>query len=371
MYTSFKFRIYPTSEQEAIMMKTFVCVRYLYNRILADKEAHYALTGNHLTIRPAHYKKECAFLKEADSLALNYAERAIANAYQKFHKSETAFPQKKNVRSHSRLSYTTCDVNGNFLKIKGYIRLPKVGLVKTVFHRDIPDDYLLQSVTVSKTPSGKYFASINFLYETKTLAPELKRSVGLDFSLNGFYVSSDGTRANLVAEIKSMEDKLHKEYVKLKRCRRGSNNHAKQREEISKMHEHITNYRNDVLRKHARRLSLEYDCIYVETLDLQKMKNETVSKTKILRNAYGTFLRYLEQKMNQEGKIFFKVPQYYPSTKTCSHCGNIQDMRLCDRVYNCNGCGMSIDRDINAAHNIKREGERLLMKESHRMLGHS
>ena len=364
MYKSFKFRIYPTIEQEAMLMKTFGCVRYLYNRMIADKEAYYAETGKHITLRPAQYKKENPFLNEVDSTVLNYAERAVTDAYMRFHKSKTAFPKKKNMRDKSRLSYTTGPVENNVRLVGSQLRLPKIGMVKIECHREIPEDYSLKSVTVSKTPTGKYFASLRYSYEEVLKTPQLSRSVGLDFSPNCLYVSSDGKKANLQIELKPLEEKLNRKYQKLKRCVRGSKNHDKQRKELSKMYEYITNYRNDALRKHALQLAQEYDCIFVESLDLVDIANKSKSKTSIYRNTYGTFLRFLEHKLVQEGKVFCKVSQFYPSSKTCSCCGHIQDMPVEIRVYKCPDCGAQIDRDVNAAINIKREGERLIAKQT-------
>jgi len=147
--------------------KTFGCVRFVYNRMLADKIKYYEETKQKLNNTPAQYKKEFEWLKEVDSLALSNAQMNLQSAYNNFFKNpKTGFPKFKSKKSNHR-SYTTNCVNGNIKLVDGYLTLPKVGKVKVKQHRNVPDDYKLKSVTVSQTPSGKYYASILFEYENQ------------------------------------------------------------------------------------------------------------------------------------------------------------------------------------------------------------
>ena len=189
---AYKFRIYPNQEQQILFAKTFGCVRFIYNRMLSDKIKYYEETKQKLNNTPAQYKKEFEWLKEVDSLALANAQMNLQTAYNNFFRSpKVGFPKFKSKKSN-RKSYTTNCVNGNISIENGHIKLPKIGLVKLKQHRMIPSSYRLKSVTVSQTPSGKYYASILFEYENQVQDKELYHFLGLDFSMHELYKDSDG-----------------------------------------------------------------------------------------------------------------------------------------------------------------------------------
>ena len=201
MNKAYKFRIYPNSEQRTMLSKTFGCSRliynhYLYKRIkLYEQEKitfGYTKCANDLTV----LKKEKEFLKEVDSISLQQALRHLDTAFQNFFKNkQTGFPKFKSKRNNNN-SYTTVCVNNNIKLENGTISLPKIGKVKVRQHRSIPENYILKSVTVSQTPSGKYYASILFEYENQVQKTEPQKFLGLDFSMHELYVASDGTSAN-------------------------------------------------------------------------------------------------------------------------------------------------------------------------------
>lgn len=189
---AFKFRIYPTSDQKVLLAKTFGCVRFIYNQMLSDKIKHYEETKQKLNNTPAQYKSEFEWLKEVDSLALANAQMNLQKAYNNFFRSpKVGFPKFKSKKS-SRRSYTTNYVNGNIVIENGYIKLPKVGLVRLKQHRLIPSDYKLKSVTVSQTPSGEYYVSVLFEYENQIQPIEPQTFLGLDFSMSELYKDSNG-----------------------------------------------------------------------------------------------------------------------------------------------------------------------------------
>ncbi|MEF9921113.1 MAG: RNA-guided endonuclease TnpB family protein, partial [Erysipelotrichaceae bacterium] len=195
MNKAYKFRIYPNTEQQILFAKTFGCVRFVYNRMLSDKINHYEKTKENLYCYPSQYKSEFEWLKEVDSLALVGAYNNLKSAYNNFFRDKKiGFPKFKAKKNH-HLSYTTNCVNGNIRLQNNYLVLPKVKAIKIKQHREIPQDYLLKSVTVSKTPSGKYFASILFEYEQniKQIVPQ--SYIGLDFSMKELYIASDGSSA--------------------------------------------------------------------------------------------------------------------------------------------------------------------------------
>ena len=174
---AYKFRIYPNEEQKVLFAKTFGCVRFIYNKMLEDKIKHYEETKQMLNTTPAQYKAEFEWLKEVDSLALANAQINLQTAYRNFFKTPSVgFPKFKSKKLH-KFSYTTNRVGNNIVIENGYIRLPKVGLVKMKQHRVVPNHYMPKSVTVSKSASGKYYASVLFEYETQVTTVEPKSFV--------------------------------------------------------------------------------------------------------------------------------------------------------------------------------------------------
>ena len=164
---AYKFRIYPNREQELLFAKTFGCCRFLYNQMLADKIREYQKSGKMIRTMPAAYKKEYPWLKEVDSLALANVQLQLERAYRNFFDcKESGFPRFR-TKHRSRKSYTTNVVNGNIRLEKGRIRLPKAGTVKIRAHREIPERWKLKAVTVSREPTGKYYASLLYKYPDK------------------------------------------------------------------------------------------------------------------------------------------------------------------------------------------------------------
>ena len=172
--------------------KTFGCARFIYNKMLADKIEHYKQTKEMLKNTPAQYKDEFPWLKEVDCMALCNAQLNLEKAYKNFFRDpKIGFPKFKSKKTNS-LSYTINLVTKNIYIKNGTLRLPKCGFVRMKQHRNIPDNYKLKSVTVSQTPSGKYYASILFEYENQVQERELHSFLGLDFSMHELYKDSNG-----------------------------------------------------------------------------------------------------------------------------------------------------------------------------------
>ncbi len=356
---AYKFRLYPTKEQQVMLAKTFGCVRFVYNNMLADRITYYEKTGKSLNNTPATYKENNPFLKEVDSLALANAQMHLNTAYQNFFRDKSVgFPKfKKKTFSQS---YTTNKV-GNNIRFEGNrIRLPKIGLVKIKLHRTIPDTYTLKSITVNRTSSNKFCASILFEYETDIKPVEVKSAIGLDFSMPDLYVTSNGEIANYPKYYKASQKKLAREQRKLSHCVRGSNNYYKQKHRVAVIQEKIANQRKDFLHKASREITNLYDAVCIEDLNMKGMSQALNFGKAVADNGWGMFTNFLSYKLAQEGKYLIKVGKQYPSTQTCSVCGNRQQMTLTEREYVCSSCGAIMDRDTNAAINILTEGLRLL-----------
>ncbi|MDE5758073.1 MAG: transposase, partial [Allobaculum sp.] len=231
---AFKFRIYPTSDQKVLLAKTFGCVRFIYNQMLSDKIKYYEETKQKLNNTPAQYKQKFEWLKEVDSLALANAQMNLQKAYNNFfRRPKVGFPKFKSKKSNCK-SYTTNCVNGNIVIDNGYIRLPKVGLIKLKQHRLIPSDYKLKSVTVSQAPSGEYYASVLFEYENQVQPIEPQTFLGLDFSMSELYKDSNGNKPQYPRYYRQAEKKLKREQRKLSKMQKGSKNRAKQRIKVAK-----------------------------------------------------------------------------------------------------------------------------------------
>lgn len=361
----YKIRIYPNDFQSELFEKTFGCVRLVWNYSLMERKETHTLYKDHPELYTSHkYKTQAEwkiyfpFLKEVDSQALATTQQQLISAYRNYFNTSHNHPTYKSKRK-SKNSYTTHTTNNNIRIEDNRIKLPKVGWVKVrTKRRELPDEAIIKAATISKKPSGKYYVSLRLEFEQEIIEIDstVTKSIGLDFSLNGFYVSSEGKKANYPMYLHQSLEKLAKYQRKLSKKTKGSNGHLTQKLKISKLHEKITNQRNDFLHKQSRYLVNNYDIISAETLDLETMLQNKHFSKKIIDISYHRFLSYLKYKCEDKGKLFHQVGKYYASSKICSNCGTKKKtLPLSQRVYSCE-CGNVIDRDMNAALNICIEG---------------
>ena len=371
MNKAIKYRLYPSAEQSVMFAKTFGCCRKIWNLMLADKIACYEETKSFAKQTSAMYKKEYPYLKEVDSLALANVQlnlqSAIKNRFDKSRKKQNGFPKFKSAK-HSRKSYTTNNQKGTIAIIDNkYIKLPKIGKVKAVIHRQPEADWVIKSATISQDSDGKYYASILFTFDRIINNIAISDNVlGLDYASDGLYTDSNGKKGTSHKYYIESHKKLAKEQRRLsrkvgsKKNQTKSNNYIKQLHKVNKIHRHITNQRIDNLHKLSTEIANQVDAVCVESLDMRAMSNKGFGNGKAtLDNGYGIFLNMLEYKLSDRGKYFIKVDKWYPSSQLCSCCGSQKKITLADRIYKCS-CGLEIDRDYNAAVNIKNEGLRLL-----------
>ena len=369
-----QYRLYPTADQIALFIKTFGCCRKVWNLMLADKIAHYkkAKTFGHQT--PAVYKKQYPYLKAVDSLALAnvqlHLQSAFKSCFDKKRKRRNGFPKFKS-RKRTKCSYTTNNVNGNIVLLKNGIRIPKAGTVRAKIHRLPKEDWKLKSVTISQEKDGKFYASVLFEYERKVcILPknDTLRTIGLDYKSDGLFADSCGHVASSPKYYRRYEKKLAKAQRILSRrigSRKGearSHNYDKQLKAINRIYAKIANCRKDHLHKLSTEITNQYNVVCVESLDMRAMANRGFGNGKAtLDNGYGMFLNMLDYKLADKGGYLIKVDKWYPSSQICSHCGAQKSMPLENRIYKCPECGNTIDRDLNAAINIKNEGLRILL----------
>ena len=373
MNKAIKYRLYPTTEQATLFAKTFGCCRKVYNLMLSDKIESYKSTGKFTSVTPAKYKKDYPYLKEVDSLALANTQlnlqSAFKNHFSKSHKKKTGFPKFKSAK-HSRKSYTTNNQHGTVTITDNSIRLPKIGHVKAVIHRKPDDDWTIKSATVSQESDEKYYISILFEFDNiaSPYVVDKTNAIGLDYASNGLYVDSNGNIGTNHKYYRESHDKLAKAQRKLSRMQGSkkyeikSNNYIKQLHKVNKIHRHIANQRLDNLHQISTKIANSYDVVCVESLNMKSMSNKGFGNGKAtLDNGYGMFLSMLEYKLSDRNKYLIKVDKWFPSSQICHQCGAIYpEMKdLTIRKMVCD-CGLTMNRDQNAAINILREGLRLL-----------
>lgn len=365
-----KYRIYPNKEQQGLILKTFGCSRFVYNYMLEKSIKDYENSKSFCIRNSFNYlltslKKDLIWLKEVDSTALTSANDNLAAAFSSFFKKNANFPKfhKKKLSG----SYTTKCVNGNIGILDKGIKLPKLGKVRASLHRMPKKDWKLKSAIISQSSDGKFYASVLFEYESDiNYQADLNNAIGLDYASNGLFVDSNGKRGTNHKFYRKAQKKLAKEQRKLSRMKGfkknepKSNNYIKQLRKVNKIHRHIANQRNDNLHKLSTEIANLYDVVCVEDLNMTAMGNKGFKNGKATYdNGYGMFLSMLEYKLSDRGKTLVKVDRFYPSSQLCSCCGNRKKLGLSERKYICT-CGLEIDRDLNAAINIKNEGLRLL-----------
>ena len=368
---AYKFRILPNSEQEILIQKTFGCVRFIYNKMLADKIEAYKQDKINLKVTPAQYKDEFEWLKEVDSQALSNEQQHLNAAYANFFQGikkhqNSGFPKFKS-KKHSKKSYTTSLIHSTKDNIRvedNKIKLPKLGWIKFKKSRKILGN--IKSVTVSQNAAGKYFISI--LTEQEIDIPEIKlnkeKSLGLDYSSPDFYIDSNGSKAGYPKYFRRYEEQLAKEQRKLASMKLNSANYLKQRNKVTKVHEKIANSRLDFCHKLSTKLANEYDIICVEDINLRVMSQCLTLGKSTLDNGFGMFRTFLDYKLKWRGKAFVKINKWTPTSIVCSNCGAYHKDIVTDlgvRKWTCPDCGTEHDRDVNAAENIRQQGLNLLM----------
>ena len=290
----------------------------------------------------------------------------MEDAFRKFRNNPKHFGFPKFKSKHrDKFSYTTNNqINGEKETIffeSNKIRLPKIGLVKVRKDREFKKGSIIKSVTVSRTRTNKYFVSVLVEYEKDIEFVKPKTYIGLDFSMKNLYVDSDGNIANNPQFYRKEEIKLAKEQKKLSRMKKGGQNYKKQLLKMAKIHEKIVNKRKDFLHKTSRKIANSYDVVCVEDLNMKAMSQTLKFGKSVNDNGWGMFVNMLEYKLFENGKYLIKADKWFPSTKTCSFCGAVkEEIGLSERTYNCEKCGKEIDRDHNAALNLKQYGIRSL-----------
>jgi putative transposase len=374
---AFRYRIYPNREQQAALANQFGQVRFVYNHFLTQRREHffahgkglnYSDTAEHLTALKK--KPDYIWLKEGNAQAQQQALRNLDRAYQNFfrkHREGTLPPPGRKPRKdgmpkgypsyHSRHDDQSLTIPQNF-KYNGHsFYLPKVGWIRTVFHRPLEGEP--GKFTVSKTKSGNYYVSIQC--EMEVDEPDYSgNEVGIDLGLADFITASDGLTVSPPRHLRQAEKKLKRLQRQLSRKQKGSRGRENVRVKLARQHEKVANRRRDFQHKLSRKLVTPNRLLCFENLNVAGMlKNHHHAKA-IADAAWSEFVRQCTYKGGWYGCYVEKVGRFYPSSKLCSVCGEKHyALKLSERKWLCAGCGTVHHRDENASKNILAEGQRL------------
>ncbi len=363
-YTVIKVRLYPDAAQAALMEKTFGCCRYLWNQMLSDVQEFYAATDIHYIPTPAKYKKSAPFLSEVDSQALCSVHQNLRKAFLDFFRAPKHFgyPQYKSKKARKDTFTVFCRPYRTgpsvFLTGNG-IQMPKLGIIKAKLHRRPNPGQELKYVTIMRTRSGKYFASIGFRYEAELppqVLPTPGTTLGLNHSLVHYYTDSTGHCTDLPPYMARAKEKLARMQQRLSRMQHGSKNYAEQLHKIQLLHEHIANQRKDFAHKESRRTANAWNAVCVKDTDLIRL-SQHIKGRNVMDSGFGMFRECLKYKLAEQGKPFIIIDRYAPTAKTCHVCGHIQDgLRSRTREWVCPHCGSVLAYEENAALNIRNMG---------------
>ncbi len=359
MNKGIKFRAYPNISQQNLIDQTLGCCRLIYNKGLAmrndafdnGQKIGYAQTSAMLT--GLKTQDEFTFLRDVDSIALQQSLRDLDRAFTNFFSKQAKHPQFKSKHNHFQ-SYRTINQGNNIRIVGNRIKLPKLGYVKIRQSMEVGH---INNVTVEKTPAGKYYVVLNVDFEP-AFCPNNGGTIGIDVGIKAFYSDSNGNTVDNPKYLELSARKLVREQRRLSRKQKGSNNRNKQRIQVARIHERITNQRNDFLQKLSTMLVRENQTICIEDLNVKGMvRNHKLAKS-IASASWSKFFEMLEYKASWYGNTILKVPTMYPSSQTCSYCGYknplLKNLRV--RKWECPICHAKHDRDINASLNILSKG---------------
>lgn len=358
---AYKYRFYPTPEQESILRRTMGCVRLVYNKALdartsawydRQERIGYSQTSSLLT----QWKKqeELQFLNEVSCVPLQQGLRHLQKAFTNFFAKRTGYPCFKKKRNGGSAEFTK-----SAFKFKdGQLWLAKCKEPLNLrWSRDLPGSATPSTITVKLDASGRWFVLLLVNDKTVNQLPKTSNSVGIDVGINSLITTSEGEKVSNPRHFKSLYQKLRRAQKSLSRKTKGSNNYKKARLQVAKIHAKIKDARTDFLHQLTTDLVRRYDLIAIEDLAIKNMvKNRKLAQA-ISDVAWGELIRQLDYKCQWYEKQLVKIDRFFPSSKRCGNCGQtVVKLPLSVRQWECPSCGSQHDRDINASKNLEAAG---------------
>lgn len=361
IHKSFKFRLYPTKDQEILLSKHFGHCRYVFNRFLNERKEKYLNDKTSLnyydharTLTELKKEEEFVWLKEVNSQSLQAAIKNLDTAYKNFFNKQNRFPRFKS--KYDRQSFK---IPQNVKVAQDKLVIPKFREgIKVNLHREMEGETLF--ATISKLATGKYYVSITCEVEHQPYE-KTGKLVGVDTGIKELAILSDGSSYGNIKSLKTKLKKLKYEQRQLSKKQKGSHRSNKQKRKLALVHESITNIRKDYLHKVSTEIVKNHDMISVEDLAVKNMMKNHCLAQAMSDVSLGAFYIMLEYKANWNDRSLVKINRFFPSSKKCSSCGWIkQDLTLSIRDWTCDSCGESVSRDVNAAKNILKQGINIL-----------
>ena len=384
IYKAYKFRMYPTKEQEELINKTIGSSRFIYNYYLDKKQMLYKEYNINYNIKDMKKDliplySECSWLKEVDSIALRVSLENLDIAYTNFYEKRSELPKYKKRSING--SYTTSCIRSSYkgtsyanIKVdiqNKIIKLPKLKEVKIKGYRNLTSfPYKIVNATISKE-AGKYYVSVLVEDIIKPL-PVTKTIVGIDLGVKDLVITSDGDKYASLNLVQKYEKKIAGLQRWLSRCKPGSKNRYKVRIKLQRVYQKMKNARKYYTDLITKKLIEENDYIISEDLKIKEMIESSTNKLSkyLTSSSLSEIVRKLEYKSKWYGRIYLKVNMYYPSSQRCNLCGSInkevKDLNV--RYWKCPECGTNHDRDINASLNIIEKGLELIINKKYNVL---
>jgi putative transposase len=361
MEKAYRYRFYPTIEQENLLRRTIGCTRLVYNKALVyrteswyerQERVGYGETSSMLT----HWKKEeeLDFLNEVSCVPLQQGLRHLQAAFANFFAGRAKYPNFKKKHNGGSAEFT----KSAFRWKNGQVFLAKCSEPLPIrWSKQIPQGCIPSTITVKLTPAGLWFVSILVDDYTIQPFPKIKKTIGLDMGITSLIATSDGDKIANPRTFKKLRKKLKRKQKDLARKQKGSNNREKARKRVAKVYAQIVDVRKDFLHKLTTQLIRENQTIVVEDLAIKNMVKNHKLAFAISDASWGELIRQLSYKCDWYGRDLIKIDRWFPSSKRCGNCGHIvEKMPLSIREWKCPDCGTKHDRDINAAKNILAAG---------------
>ncbi|MGL4882901.1 MAG: RNA-guided endonuclease InsQ/TnpB family protein [Waterburya sp.] len=363
-----KVRLYPTNEQKQLLAQQFGCSRFWWNKALGLQYTYRSEQGRwlkrtELNAMLPKLKIELPWLADCYSQVLQATTKHLEQAMKNWFEGRAKKPRFKAKKNKQSISFPQ-----NVKAVGNYLKVPKIGLVEAKFTK--PIEGTIKTVTISVTPSGKYYAAIGLDLGDEFIEQSTNGVItGIDLGLKDYVTCHNGTDTYSVKHpkwLKKQERNLRYQQKKLSRRKKGSNRRNKARLLVARVYERLSNARIDFLHKLSHQITDESQVVVVENLNIKGMvKNRKLSKA-IAQSGWGMFLNFLSYKLEHKGGVLVEIDRFFPSSKTCSNCGHIhKELELKDREWTCQQCSTHHLRDDNASRNIRTEGIRILG------LGHS